>query len=207
MGDALLAIPTVSLGSSDVNSNNSIDTEVETSVEMFFPDGTSAFQVHSGIQTWGGSPTNLKKHYRLEFKSIYGTSKLKYPVFDDDGYDYPIPAVNEFNKLLLRGGSQDALNCEYCDESQAQYIRNRFIWDVQMAMGYPAPHGRFVHVYVNGEYVGHYQLMERPDEAWFESYFFPEKIREDVEVRKSDKYWNQPVTPTFYDQMTSAGYD
>jgi len=74
MRDALTAIPTISLVSSDVNSNNSIDTEVETSVEMFFPDGTSAFQVHSGIQTWGGSPTNLKKHYRLEFKSIYGTS-------------------------------------------------------------------------------------------------------------------------------------
>ena len=207
MRDALLAIPTVSLVSSDVNSNNSIDTEVETSVEMFFPDGSSAFQVHSGIQTWGGSPTNLKKHYRLEFKSIYGTSKLKYPVFDDDGYDYPIPAVNEFNKLLLRGGSQDALNCEYCDESQAQYIRNRFIWDVQMSMGYPAPHGRFVHVYVNGEYMGHYQLLERPDEAWFESYYFPEKMKEQVEVRKSDKYWNQPVNPTFYDQMVSAGYD
>ena len=207
MRDALLAIPTVSLVSSDVNSNNSIDTEVETSVEMFFPDGSSAFQVHSGIQTWGGSPTNLKKHYRLEFKSIYGTPKLKYPVFDDDGYDYPIPAVNEFNKLLLRGGSQDALNCEYCDESQAQYIRNRFIWDVQMSMGYPAPHGRFVHVYVNGEYMGHYQLLERPDEAWFESYYFPEKMKEQVEVRKSDKYWNQPVNPTFYDQMVSAGYD
>jgi len=207
MRDALLAIPTISLVSNDVNSNNPIDFEVETSVEMFFPDGTSAFQVHSGIQTWGGSPTNLKKHYRLEFKNIYGTPKLKYPVFDDDGYDYPIPAVNEFNKLLLRGGSQDGLNCEYCDESQAQYIRNRFIWDVQMEMGYPAPHGRFVHVYVNGEYMGHYQLLERPDEAWFESYYFPEKMKEEVEVRKSDKYWNQPVTPTFYDQMVSAGYD
>jgi len=207
MRDALLAIPTISLVSSDVNSNNSIDTEVETSVEMFFPDGTSAFQVHSGIQTWGGSPTNLKKHYRLEFKTIYGTSKLKYPVFDDDGYDYPIPAVNEFNKLLLRGGSQDGLNCEYCDESQAQYIRNRFIWDVQMEMGYPAPHGRYVHVYVNGEYMGQYHLMERPDEAWFESYYFPEKMKEQIEVRKSDRYWNEPVNPTFYDQMVSAGYD
>ncbi len=207
MRDALLAIPTISLVSNDLDSNNSIDTEVETSVEMFFPDGTSAFQVHSGIQTWGGSPSNLKKHYRLEFKSIYGTSKLKYPVFDDDGYDYPIPAVNEFNKLLLRGGSQDALNCEYCDESQAQFVRNRFIWDVQMEMGYPAPHGRFVHVYVNGEYMGHYHLMERPDEAWYESYYFPEKMREQVEVRKSDEYWNEPESPTFYSQMVSAGYD
>ncbi len=207
MRNSLLAVPTISLVSSDVNSNNSIDTEVETSVEMFFPDGTSAFQAHSGIQTWGGSPTNLKKHYRLEFKSIYGTPKLKYPVFDDDGYDYPIPAVNEFNKLLLRGGSQDGLNCEYCDESQAQYIRNRFIWDVQMEMGYPAPHGRFVHVYVNGEYMGQYHLMERPDEAWFESYYFPEKMKEQIEVRKSDRYWNEPVSPTFYSQMVSAGYN
>ncbi len=207
MRDALLAIPSISLVSSDVNSNDLIDTEVETSVEMFFPDGTSAFQLHSGIQTWGGSPTNLKKHYRLEFKNIYGASKLKYPVFDDDGYDYPIPAVNEFDKLLLRAGSQDGLNCEYCDESQAQYIRNRFIWDIQMKMGYPAPHGRYVHVYVNGEYMGQYHLMERPDEAWFESYYFPEKMKEQVEVRKSDEYWNEPVSPIFYNQLLAAGYN
>ncbi len=207
MRDALLAIPTVSLVSSDVDSNNLVSAEVETSVEMFFPDGTSAFQVHSGIQTWGSSTENLKKNYRLEFKSIYGTPELKYPLFDDDGYDYPIPAVNEFKKLLLRGASQDGLNCELCDESQAQFIRNRFIWDVQMEMGYPAPHGRFVHLYVNSEYMGHYQLMERPDESWYVSYYFPEKTRNQIEVRKSDEYWSQPVSPTFYSQMESAGFD
>ena len=207
MRDALLAIPTVSLVSADVDSNNLIDAEVETSVEMFFPNGTSAFQVHSGIQTWGSSTSNLKKNYRLEFKNIYGTPELKYPLFDDDGYDYPIPAVNEFKKLLLRGASQDGLNCEFCDESQAQFIRNRFMWDVQMEMGYPAPHGRFVHVYVNSEYMGHYQLMERPDESWFASYYFPEKMKDQIEVRKSDEYWNRLGLPTFYDQMELAGYD
>ncbi len=204
MRDALLAIPSVSLVSTSVSSNDAIDFEVETSVEMFFPDGSSAFDVRSGIQTWGGSPTNPKRHYRLEFKAQYGTSKLKYPLFDD-GYNYAIPPVNEFDRLILRAGSQDGLNCEFCDESKAQFVRNRFIWDVQMAMGHPAPHGRWVHLYANGEYMGHYHFMERPDEAWFESYYFPEKMKEEIEVRKSDKYWNQPVSPTFYDQI--PGYD
>ena len=171
MESSLKALPYISLVSPSIVSNNHVDIERETSVEMFFKDNTTAFQIDCGIQTWGGSPTNPKKSYRLEFKSEYGASRLEYPVFEDDGYDYPIEPARSFNKLLLRAGSQDGLNAEFGAEAEATFVRNRFLMDVQMAMGYPMPHGRYVHVFVNGEYMGQYHLMERPDDGFFASYY------------------------------------
>ncbi|MEL6842050.1 MAG: lamin tail domain-containing protein, partial [Bacteroidota bacterium] len=141
---------------------------------------------------------------RLEFKSQYGASKLDYPLFNDDGYDYPIKPTQSFDKLLLRAGSQDGLNAEFGSEREAQFVRNRFIFDVQMAMGYPAPHGRFVHLFVNGEYMGQYHFMERPDLAFFASYFGGSKA--EYEVRKSGEYLNQPVDPLFYNQLETYAY-
>ncbi|MFK7926070.1 MAG: lamin tail domain-containing protein [Bacteroidia bacterium] len=199
MLDALKALPAVSLVSGQINSNDHIDTEAETSVELIFPNQSKGFSVRCGIQTWGGSPSNPKRSYRLEFKSEYGTSKLKYPLFTDDGYSYPIKPAQSFDKLLLRAGSQDGLNAEFGAEREAQFIRNRFIFDIQMAMGYPAPHGRFVHVFVNGEYMGQYHFMERPDGGFFSSYYGGSKA--DYEVRKSGKYLNQPTNPSFYYQL------
>lgn len=192
METSFKALPVISLTSNQINGTNHINTEIETSVEMFFPDASrDGFMLYSGIQTWGGSPTNPKKHYRLEFKDIYGASKLDYKIFKSDNYDntvYEVPPAEKFNKLLLRGGSQDGLNAEYGAEKLAQYVRNRYFMDTQIEMGYPAPHGRFVHVFVNLDYVGQYHLMERPDEDWFESYYGG--VETDYEIYKSGEYWD-----------------
>ena len=170
MKDALKDIPSISLTSPNIvyaDSDNNFD-ENPVSVEYWNPDGSEpGFHIDAGFQTWGGSPLNPKKHYRLEFKSIYGESKLRYPIYETDPTPYPIPAAEEFDKLLLRGGSQDGLNGEFGAEQYAQFIRNQFLFDVQMKMGAPMPHGRWVHVYLNGEYKGFYHLLERPDEKFF----------------------------------------
>jgi len=104
----------------------------------------------------------------------------------------------------LRAGSQDGLNAEYNNEANAQFIRNRFVCDLAMEMGYPAPHGRFVHLFLNGAYAGHYHLMERPDEHFFQSYIFPNILEDSIEVKKNDMYWNMPNdNPTFYQTLLS----
>ncbi len=194
--NSLKALPVISLVSSGINSNGDINFEVETSVEMFFPDKSrNGFMLHSGIQTWGGSPTNPKKHYRLEFKAIYGATKLNYKLYKADNYDnteYKIQPAEKFDRLLLRSGSQDGLNAEYGHELRAQYVRNRVLFDAQIEMGYPAAHGRFVHLFVNGDYNGQYQLMERPDASFFESYYGGDKL--DYEVYKSDEIWDGPYS-------------
>ncbi|MDB4772609.1 lamin tail domain-containing protein [Verrucomicrobiales bacterium] len=51
------------------------------------------------------------------------------------------------------------------------YMSNRFVDDSMLEMGSIAPHGRFVHVYLNGVYWGQYHLRERWNAAMFASYF------------------------------------
>ncbi len=203
MKDALKDIPTISLTAPIINysggNNNFIESAV--SVEYWNPDGSEVgFHIDAGFETWGGSPANPKKHYRLEFKSQYGEPKLRYPIFETDGYAWPIEPVEEFDKLLLRGGSQDGLNGEFGNEDRAQFIRNQFIFDLQMKLGYPAPHGRWVHVYLNGEYRGFYHLLERPDEKFMSAYYG--NTEDQYEVRKSGDYW--AGNGSFYSSLESA---
>jgi len=54
-------------------------------------------------------------------------------------------------------------------------VRDEFVRRMQLAMGGPAPHGTFVHVYLNGLYWGLYNLVERPDASFCESYFGGDK--------------------------------
>ena len=127
-------------------------------------------QVDAGIEYFGGhSLGSPKKNMRLSFKSRYGDSQLKYDLFGAGTTD-------EFEQLLLRTGSHDTFFWTHPDGGKGNYIRNRWAFDRQLEMGQPAPHGRFVHVYLNGEYWGQHELMERPNAAFMASYFggFPE---------------------------------
>lgn len=193
LDDAFTSLPVVSVVGSSIKSADNIDVEVPVSTELFFPDGSKkGFMINNGIQTWGGSITNPKKNYRLEFKKAYGPKTLNYKIFEPDNYDntnYGVNPVDEFDVLVLRAGSQDGLNGEFGNENIVQYVRNRVMFDMQMEMGHIAPHGRFVHLFLNGKYNGQYQIMERPDPAFFESYFGGDEL--DYEVYKNGEYWNK----------------
>jgi len=192
MEEALKAIPSISIVDYNIASFIPIDQEVEVSAEMMFPDGRKGFSIQCGLETWGGSTLNPKRSYRLEFKGIYGDKKLNYDIFDVDSYEthkYKIPAVKDFDKLLLRAGSQDGLNGEFGNENHAQFLRNRVIMDASIELGHEAPHGRYVHLYVNGDYLGQYHLMERPDASWFESYYGFDKDLYEVR-RETSVYWD-----------------
>ncbi|MCP4847047.1 MAG: hypothetical protein GY899_03760 [Verrucomicrobiaceae bacterium] len=152
MIDSLKSIPSFSLV---VANPSTLNTEEERalSVEMIFPDGTSGFQEDAGVTHYGGYFTNFsKKSFRLYFRDEYGAKKLRYPVFD--GFDYNIPPAQEFDSLNLRSGSHDMID-------RGAYLSNRFTDDSMIDMGHIAPHGRFVHVYLNGTYWGQYHLRER----------------------------------------------
>ncbi|MCP4193349.1 MAG: tandem-95 repeat protein [Planctomycetaceae bacterium] len=158
--DSLLSIPTISL----VSEGRITQRESAVSVEMIYPDGTEGFQIDAGIEQYGGHSLNSpKKNMRLSFKSIYGDSKLNYDMFGDD-------AVNEFNQLLLRSGSHDNWFWTHPAGGKGNYTRNRWTFDRQLEMGHLAPHGRYVQVYINGEYWGLHHLMERPNAAFMASY-------------------------------------
>lgn len=203
MTSALKALPVLSIVSNQIFPSSDITQEKEVSVEMFWPDSSrKGFMVHSGAETWGGSALNPKKHYRLEFKSQYGTKALDYDVFEPDNYDpteYPIQPVKKFKRLLLRAGSQDGLNGEFGNEIHTQFIRNRVMNDLFMSMGYPAPHGRFVHLFINGEYEGQFHLMERPDEHFMKSYYGDHQ--DNYEIYKNGQFPNGNLN--LYDSLNA----
>ncbi|MBN2134002.1 MAG: lamin tail domain-containing protein [Sedimentisphaerales bacterium] len=190
--DALLAIPTVSLVTPYLIS----EQEREASIELLFPDGRPGFQADAGIEHFGGhSLQNYpKKSMRVSFKGLYGPARLTFDLFGDG-------ATDTFDQILLRSGSHDTMF--YTNGTRGIYIRNRWILDRQLDMGQPAPHGRFVHLYINGTYWGQYHLMERPNAAFMASYFGGEKEEYDALNAGS------PVDGTrqAWDEMTRATGD
>ncbi len=51
------------------------------------------------------------------------------------------------------------------------FTRDQFTRDLQIAMGGHGSHGTFVLLYLNGQFWGLYNLVERPDDAFQATYF------------------------------------
>ena len=203
MVDSLKAVPTISLvtentGFEDETAGN-IRSEHRASVEMIFPDGTEGFQEDGGLSNYGGRFTNFrKKSFRVAFRSQFGATKLKYPIFE--GFDYRnFPPAEEFDVINLRSGSHDM-------QSRGAYMSNRFTDDSMLEMGNVAPHGRFVHLYLNGKYWGQYHLRERWSADLGQSYFGGRKADYDA-VNANDNFQNDLEVydgdGVFWNEMTS----
>ena len=169
MIDSLKSVPTISIVTDDPSpftneSSGNIRSESPASVEMIFPDGRTGFQEDGGLKHFGGYYTNFrKKSFRIGFRSKYGVTKLNYPMFDGFNYKH-YPPTDRFDIMDLRSGSHDM-------QSRGAYMSNRFTDDSMLEMGNLAPHGRFVHVYLNGTYWGQYHLRERWNADMASSYF------------------------------------
>ncbi|MGA2498880.1 MAG: lamin tail domain-containing protein, partial [Tepidisphaeraceae bacterium] len=147
-----------------LNSNyNGTPMRVPGSLEYFAADGSNDFQINAGVSIYGGvgrSPQYKKHSFRIVFNSDYGGGKLVFPLFGDGG-------ATSFNTLILRSQFNDAWTWT---GSLAQFIRDAFAPDLQIAMGDPSHHSQFVNLYVDGLYWGVYQATERPDADFSASY-------------------------------------
>ena len=81
--------------------------------------------------------------------------------------------------------------------SMAQYTRDQFACDLQNAMagGY-APHGRKVHLYINGLYWGLYWIHERPDESFAAAYSGGKKDDYDTIKHNPDLGYTEVINGT-----------
>ncbi len=170
--NALKSVPTVSivmsmddfLGPSGIYANptgEGVAWERGASVEWIDPTGGGdEFQIDCGIRPQGGAsrnPGTSPKHgFRLLFKDVWGPSKLKFDLFKDS-------AVDEFDTLVLHARFNDAW---VWNGASAEYIRDMWCRDTQLAMGRPSAHGNYVHLYVNGVYWGMYDPGEKPDASF-----------------------------------------
>lgn len=168
---SLQALPVVSLsfnnndlfGLSGIHRNPELTgrtSEREIHFEFFNPaDPADSTHEPGGVRIHGGnSRRHPKKAFRLYFRSDYGKSRLQHDVF-------PGSPVRSFKHLLLRGGGHDAWTFR-SDWKEATLIRNEFLHRLQQAMGQPSPYGRFINLFLNGDYWGVYELQELPHEYY-----------------------------------------
>ncbi len=214
VGDALLAIPTISLVTPLPNLFNSgtgiyvnalqdgIEWERPVSVEMIYPDGDEGFQINAGLRIRGGygrMGDNPKHAFRLFFRAEYGAAELRYPLFGDEGVDH-------FEKVDLRcennyswsfKGSQGDDN-----GSKNTMLREVFSRDLQGAAGQPYTRSRYYHLYLDGQYWGIYETQERAEARYAASYFG--YTSEDYDVVKVDSGPGMPYTVTTTDGTMDA---
>lgn len=174
-------IPTLSMvmaqddwfGKKGIYQHGELD-ERAVSAELF--NTNRSFDVNCGVMVVGGTSVNRwksdKLSFRLKFKTEYGPGKLDVPLFGEEN-------ASSFNTLVVDarsnncwfyGGSWDIERSPLTQRDIAQYTRDQFAADIQNAMGGYAPHGFYVHLYLNGLYWGIYNLHERPDECFAADY-------------------------------------
>ncbi len=141
------------------------DWERETSVELINPDGTDGFQINGGIRIRGASSTtssNPKHSFRLFFRSEYGTARLNYELFGDEGAD-------SFKRMDLRTGQN--FSWAHQTPQYATWLYDIFTRDTHRDMDQPYTRGEYYHLYINGMYWGLYQTEERCNADFAESYY------------------------------------
>jgi hypothetical protein len=118
--------------------------------------GEEKFSIPFGFRLHGNDSRKMdKQNFQLRFRSEYGAGKLKYPLFDNRDFD-------EFNSLLLKGGSEDwyttMLRDEFCtglvDGNTGLYTQSI----------------KPVVLYLGGTYWGIYYLRERVSDDYVASH-------------------------------------
>ena len=165
--EGLTSIPTVSLVT-DNQSQAFLYAQPETtakaserpvSIELIYPEhNQTGTQVNAGIRPYGEVATSTpKQSFRLYFRGKYGSTSFDYRLFPDS-------AVETFDTLILQASGDNN------QAGDAAYIRNEWLRASQLEMSGLGSHGMFVNLYLNGRYLGLYNLMERPDGDFMSSY-------------------------------------
>jgi CotH protein/chitobiase/beta-hexosaminidase-like protein len=133
-------------------------------LEVIDAEGRQAAATGFGIRLHGGAGRNggmeVKKSYRAYFRKQYGEGKLRWPIIPD-------APRKGFDKLVLRAGYNDRLRPgrgEY--NVKAAYIRDQVIRDLHREMGFPSAHGSWCFLYVNLDFWGLYNIVERLDDEF-----------------------------------------
>ncbi|MBN1818498.1 MAG: CotH kinase family protein, partial [Sedimentisphaerales bacterium] len=202
MDDALLAIPTLSLVTSLDNlfhpstgiyvnaSRDGREWERPTSLELIYPDGSQGFQIDAGLRIRGGysrSGDNPKHAFRLFFREEYGSPRLDYALFGEEG-------VDSFEKIDLRCAQN--YSWSFDGNTRNTMCREVFSRDTQRDMNQPYTRSRYYHLYINGTYWGLYQTQERSEARYAQSYFGGDTIDYDTVKVEAGSYVIQATDGT-----------
>lgn len=137
--------------------------ERPVSVEIFEPGGYY-FQQDGGARVHGaGSRRNPQKSLRVYARPEYDEDAVfPYPLFSGMS-GAPLEDLRaEYDAFILRSGGQDWA---------ISMMRDAFVQRLAEGTGLDRQAGRFVTVFLNGEYWGIAHLQERYDEAYLENHY------------------------------------
>ena len=138
-------------GEKGVLTNVKNEYEYEAFVTMM-ENGTELFSAPCGFKLHGNdSKKGAKQNFQLRFRSKYGMSKLEYKLFENRD-------IEEFNSLVLKGGSEDFPFCNFRDELCTSLVDGVTELSVQAY--------RPVILFLGYEYHGIYFIRERYDEEY-----------------------------------------
>ncbi len=163
--------------------------ERPVSMEYISRAGLRRFGVNAGLRIHGGASRKRseKKSFRVYFRREYGPGKLHESII-------PSTNVDEFDSFILRAGYNDSwVHWDAIERQVAVYVSDQLGRNIQRDMGFIAPHGDYVDLYLNGDYWGIYNLCERIDGDYLESYYGYDDwdIINDDELKEGDRTsWN-----------------
>ena len=152
-----LPVVCVSIPQSSLTGEQGVLNHIEEDYEQpgmvtLIEEGEEKFSVPFGLRLHGNDSRKMdKQNFQLRFRSEYGAGKLKYPLFPDR-------EIDEFNSLLLKGGSEDwnvaMLRDEFCTElvNGTTKLYTQAIKPVVL--------------YLGGQYWGVYYLRERVNDDY-----------------------------------------
>ncbi|MEO0474277.1 MAG: chitobiase/beta-hexosaminidase C-terminal domain-containing protein, partial [Bacteroidota bacterium] len=139
------------------------------SVEFILPEESTSIHANAGAKYYGRASLNSgKKNIRLYFSPDYGgPGRLDFPLFKD--HERGIFSPGKFDHLELRGDAHESWATEWFNTDS--YIGPRFYGNTMLDMGNVHSHGRYVHLFLNGAYLGQYHLRERMNDGFMAEYF------------------------------------
>ena len=162
-----LNLPVISLvtdqsnffGSTGIYTNYHSGQERPVHVEYFEVDQSLGFKINMGVKTHGADGSS-QKSLRLYARSEYGDKEIDYPVFENLD-------ITKFKRLILRNGANDGT------QKDRIHIKDGFVHQLYKSQNpeYSIAAYKPVHVFLNGNYFGIYNLRERQDEHYIKSHF------------------------------------
>jgi len=141
-------------GSDGIYTNYNSHEEIMGNM-AFYLDGNEEFSINCGIKIFGAYSRRFdKKSLQIEFRKEYGTSRLEYPIFGEDG-------LSSFSNIVLRSGSQASYLSDsmFTDEFLTSLASESGNMESLMVQDY-----RPCNLYINGEYFGVYFIREKIDD-------------------------------------------
>jgi len=132
------------------------EIERRCNIEYYETDGKLGTSFPCGIRVTGnGTRVYNQKSLAIYARPGYGQSSIVYPFFEGC-------PVSEFQSLVLRNAGQNR------DESRMADVLASNLFQ---GMNLDSAYSKFVVVFINGQYYGIYDLKEKINESYFETYY------------------------------------